>query len=686
MEAALSRAAAAPRLRLPARIEGRAAWIWALCGGLVLYLGLNGGGYDPVIRSEAGVVVWWIVLVGAAFGVLPAARFSRAAWAAVALFAAFLAWSAIASTSSISSDDSVQEISRLAAYLGVLVVALVTYGDRRRALAHVAGAVATAIVVIAALALLSRLRPGTFAGAGTTDSLLPGAQGRLSWPLNYWNAMAAMVALGLPLLLSLATSARTLLASGAAAAAIPLTALCGYLTFSRGGAIATAVALVMFIALAPERIPKLATMLVGAAGSAALIAGAVHRHAVEQGLTAPVARHQGSTLLLAVILVCAGVGLAQVGIALAVRHGRPLRLLVISPGRARALLAICVAAAVVVGVVVHAPSRLDHAWQQFKRPGTAALEQTALGRYGALSGNGRYTYWKVGVKAMPGHLAHGFGPGTFQLVWLPRAPFANYVRNAHSLYVETLTDVGIVGLLLLAAFLLAVAGVAVARVIAARFEARTQAAGAAAVIFAFITSAAFDWVWQEPVLPVAFLLVAAALLVPAPAQHAPGGLRARRARGGLLARRAPGGPQTQTPLRRVLGGRGVWAMRAGLVAVAAACLLAIGVPLAATDALRQSQAAAQARHDATALADARSAIAIEPGAAAHLQAALVLEQEGRVASAVIDARAATTDEPANWQTWLVRSRLEAEAGHPSLAVAAFRHARALNPQSTIFRT
>ncbi len=452
MEAALARTAT-PRLSWRLRLDVGALWIWALCAGLVLYLGLEGGGYDLVLRSDAAVVVWWIVLVGAVCGVLPSARLSRSAWVAVALFGAFLVWTAIASSWSLSSENSLQEVSRLSGYLGVLVLAVITYGDRRCALSHAVMAVASAIVVLVALALVSRLRPGSFAGAATTGSLLPGTQGRLSWPLNYWNALAAMVALGLPLLLSIATSARRLAVQAAAAAAIPMAALCGYLTFSRGGAIASAVAVIVFIALSPERIPKLATLTVAAAGSAALIAGAVHRHAVEQGATGALARHQGSTLAVAVILVCAGVALAQVGIGLAARHGTLPRLLRVSPKRARMLLAAAVVVAIALAVAAHAPSRLDHAWQQFKRPAVSGLHQDAIGRYGALSGNGRYTYWKTALDALPGHALGGWGPGTFQMVWLPRAPYLSYVVNAHSLYVETLSDVGIIGLVLLAAFL-----------------------------------------------------------------------------------------------------------------------------------------------------------------------------------------------------------------------------------------
>ena len=51
-----------------------------------------------------------------------------------------------------------------------------------------------------------------------------------------------------------------------------------------------------------------------------------------------------------------------------------------------------------------------------------------------------------------------------------------------------------------------------------------------------------------------------------------------------------------------------------------------------------------------------------------------------------EARAATRNEPADWQAWLVLSRLEAENGHPGQAVTAFARARALNPQSPVFHS
>jgi hypothetical protein len=239
-------------------------------------------------------------------------------------------------------------------------------------------------------------------------------------------------------------------------------------------------------------------------------------------------------------------------------------------------------------------------------------------------------------------------------VWEPRAPFAGYVINAHSLYVETLAEVGVVGLALLGAFLLVVLSAGTRVVISSRTQARVLAAGAVAAVVAFAVSASVDWVWQMPVLPAAVLLLAGALL-------------------------APEGRGTARPRHRRLA-------RAGAVVVALACLAAIAVPLGTVSAVRDSQQAASAGNTQLALADARTALRLEPGAAsARLQEALVLEARHDLSGALVAARAATRDEPTNWTNWLTVSRLEAEAGHVQAAVSAYDRARRDNPRSPVFR-
>jgi hypothetical protein len=249
---------------------------------------------------------------------------------------------------------------------------------------------------------------------------------------------------------------------------------------------------------------------------------------------------------------------------------------------------------------------------------------------------------------------NGFGPGTFEQVWLPRASYYSYVQNAHSLYVETFTDTGLVGLVLLVGFFVVVVGAAVRMVIRTRHETRTAAAGITAALIAFCVSAAFDWIWQVPVLPAAFLLLAGAVLV----------TRARR-------------PS--------MTGAGRIALRVGIVVAGLACLVAIGVPLATASDVRKSQSASSGGNQAVALSDALAAARVESGAASpQVQAALVLELQHHPAAALVYARRAAGNEPNNWSTWLIISRLEAETGHARASVAAYGQARALNPRSPVF--
>jgi hypothetical protein len=657
---------ASPFPPLPRRIDVAVARIWILAGGLVAYLAIDGGGYDIVVHSQASIVVWWVALLGAAWGLFPAARLSRSAWGGLALLGGFVAWTALASTWSISSERSLTALSLVAGYLGVLVLGIAVHRDREQAIRHTIGAVASAIVLVAVLALASRLHPGLFTNAQQTSAYLPGTQARLAWPLNYWNALAALLALGLPLILSGATAARTIRVQALSAAAIPIVVLCGYLTFSRGGLIAFSVALIAFVLLAPDRLPKLATIAVGGVASAALIAGAVHRSALEHGLATATARHQGGEMILPIVLACVGTALAQVAIGLLARHGRRPRVLTISVTRARWGTVAAVVAIVAVALALGAPSRLSHAYQDFKRTRVAALREDNLQRFGQVSGNGRYDYWKAAVQSTSdGHLLQGHGPGTFQLLWLPRAPYQSYVENAHSLYFETLAEVGLVGLALLVGFFVLVIARGVATVVRAQDEARTRAAALTAAATAFVVSAASDWIWQVPALPVAFLLLAAAVLAPAPS-------------------RAARGLEESHPVQRPAG-LAALAIRLGAVVLALACVVAIGVPLATTNADRRSQAAAAAGELPLALSDAYSAARIEPGAASpQVQIALVLEAEGHPRSAVTHALQAVRNEPQSWSTWLILSRLDAEAGHPATSLAAYRRARSLNPRSSVF--
>ena len=79
-----SPAALAQPRRLTARVDPPAIAAWTLAFAVVAYLALSNGGYDTIVRSQVGIAVWWIVLLGALAGVLPM-RFGGAGWVAIGL-------------------------------------------------------------------------------------------------------------------------------------------------------------------------------------------------------------------------------------------------------------------------------------------------------------------------------------------------------------------------------------------------------------------------------------------------------------------------------------------------------------------------------------------------------------------------------------------------------------------------
>jgi len=625
---------------------------WVLPFAFVLYLGLKGGGYDELIYGQVGIIAWWLVALGAAVAILPVTRIGAAGWVGLGLLGAFAAWTALGIGWSSSAERSVAELGRVATYLGIFALALATQGRDR--LRRTLSAVGTAITVVAIVALLSRLHPEWFSGAGETGQLLAGAQSRLSYPLNYWNGLAAMVAIGIPLVLILASTARSVVARALAMAALPALALTLLYTFSRGGAIEIGLALIVLFALHPRRLALLPNALLAAAGSAILIAAATQRDALESGLTNGAAHGQGNEMIAMVLVVCAGVGLLQVALVLTSRH--LVRASPVVPRRtALAALGATLVIAVVAAVAAGLPGYLSDRWHDFKSP--VAPSATGVQRFDSFSGSGRYQNWRAAVDASETHPLTGIGPGTYEYYWAQHRTVALSVVNAHSLYLETLGELGIIGLVIIVGVVGTPLVLGTRKALQARSDPDRAALFAAAVaaLAAFAVAAAIDWVWQLPAIVAAFLFLSAAVLT--------GGVRRTAARS-----------------------RSAMASRLVLVGAALASLVAIGIPLAGAQAIRSSQAEVRSKDLGAALDDAVKAHSIEPySASASLQQALVLELQGRFAPAVVAARQATEQASTNWQNWVILSRLEAENGDAKASLAAYRKARALNPMSPIFQ-
>lgn len=632
------------------KVDWGAVAVWVLGFGLVVYVGLEGGGYDPLVHDRVGIAVWWIALAGVAVGVLPNRHLPRLAWMALAVFAAFVLWTALSLLWTESSERTVADLARLAGYLGALALAVFVAGgpNGRRLVA----AVGAGVAVVAIVALLSRLHPAWFPEAGQTARFLSSGRERLSYPLNYWNGLAALIAIGGPLLLQVATDARSILARAAAAAVLPALALAAFFTLSRGGIAAALIALAVFLAFTSDRMPKLLTTLLTGVGGALLIAFVTHRDALQHARDNALAHQQGDDTILLVAIVCLLVGLAQAGISLAFSAERRPSWTIVPRSHALTTVVVAGLVALVVALALDAPGRASDGWSEFKggeAPGRGAE------RLGSVAGESRYQFWGAAVRQNATDPLIGTGSGTFAYWWTRDGDVPEIAQDTHSLYLQTLGEVGIVGLALLAVFLALILGWGGRNVIRASPEARPYLAAALAGCTAFFLTAIFDWMWQIPVLAIAMLLLAAVL---------------------VTAGNTGQDDAAALPI----------AWRAAIAVTALIAIVTIAIPLASTSLLRQSEAEARAGDLDAALQAARSAQNVEPGAASpRLQQALLLEAQGELDAAAEAAEQAREREPTNWRTWLVLFRIEAERGNAEAALRLYRKARSLNPYSELFQ-
>src|SRR5690349_10029363 len=198
-----------PRQRdFASRIPWDAVVTWVLGFGLVAFLGFEGGGFDPLIHDQVGVGIWWVLAIGVLVGALPRVGPSRLALLALGLLAGFVIWTALSLIWTESSERTGADLARLLGYLGVFSLILFVRAPREPQ--RLVSAVGAAIAFLALLALLSRLHPAWFPAADQTAEFLDDSRERLSYPLNYWNALGALIAVGLPLILHISASAKTI--------------------------------------------------------------------------------------------------------------------------------------------------------------------------------------------------------------------------------------------------------------------------------------------------------------------------------------------------------------------------------------------------------------------------------------------------------------------------------------------
>ncbi|HKB94630.1 MAG TPA: hypothetical protein VKC62_10410, partial [Gaiellaceae bacterium] len=249
------------------------------------------------------MAAWWLLGVGAAFGIASArSGVGRLAVAALGLLAAFAVWTLISVRWAADAERAFAQFDQVALYVAVLAVAIVL--ARFVPASILVGAAALALAVVAGVALVSRCFPSTF-GLQPGSTIISALKNRLSFPIGYWNGLGIEVALAYPLLLSIMASRRSRVASALAAFPLPILAAVMYLTSSRGAFVAAAVGVLVFLLLSPRRWAALATVVVAGGAGAVAVAVLVPKKALVDGdVDTPLGVHQGHHAALWIGIAC----------------------------------------------------------------------------------------------------------------------------------------------------------------------------------------------------------------------------------------------------------------------------------------------------------------------------------------------------------------------------------------------
>ena len=409
------------------------------------------------------------------------------------------AWSALSASWADAPDSAWLEANRWLLYCAALLVlaaSLRTPASRRSALAIVAAGA----ILLAAYVELRLL-------AGTASGMFFGY--RLNEPLGYVNGEATVLLLGFwPLTLLAAHRDRADAAGALAVGGAALLLGLAVLTQSRSGLLAFAASVFVCLALSPRRLRLLGALLAAAVGVGAASPGLL---GVYHDFRPEVIGHPEAGVLREAGLAAAGGALLAAGVWFA-GVAAYSRLSAARPVTVRRVAAATCAAAVVSAVVAVAPSagsKAERAYDDFR---SLSFDKGGTDRF-TQGGGGRHDLWRIAVDQARDHPVRGVGAGNYTSTYFRERRQPSDVRQAHSLEMQALGELGIPGALAVLGFVGCVfAG-------AARARRRPGMDGAVAVaalgmFTVWIAQTSVDWIHNLPGVTGMALVAAAVLLAP----------------------------------------------------------------------------------------------------------------------------------------------------------------------------
>ena len=596
----------------------------------------GGSGHESVWWLGLGVVgVLAICLVFGLLGRLPLVQLGRPETALVAALGAFVVWEGLSVLWSIAPDRSWDAFDKGLVLLGFLGLGLVVGGLARSGTA--AALLAVLLGAVLAWALAGKAIPALFEDGERVA--------RLRNPVGYWNGLALLADLALPLGLWLGSrpGARAWVRVGGALLVYAAVVVI-LLTVSRTGVAAGAVAVALWLLLSERRIEGALVAVAGAVPAAAVAAFAFARPAlVDDGQVYDDRVRDGAVFG---VLVLLGAALVTGAVVWGLRRGLSRR---DDVGRWLVAGGCGAAAVAVVALVLAVGNPVAWAADQFSESGATTNDPGRLLEAGS---NNRWEWWNEAWDVWRADPLLGAGANTFEIARRRYRENALSVSEPHSTPLQALADGGIVGLAL---FLAAVAaGVAVAVAALRRLSGEERAVAASLVVLpaAWVVHGLADY-------DLDFLAVTAPPLFALGVVGASG--------------------QGRGVVRRPLWAVGVVALALGVAASLAAPPLADREVRRATQALEEGQ-------PALAVERADRARSLDPFSTAALFVLAGAEaRRGDQAAALAALRRAVRLQPENARTWEELGRFEFARGDLCAAYRDLNEAYTRDPNGSQWR-
>jgi hypothetical protein len=632
----------------PAKANGRGEW--AVQAGLTLIGALFG--LSQFVHGAYNEATWSPIALGAlALGLgLTVGAPRRPPLAALVPLLGLWLWSLLSSGWADSPEAAHTAANLWLLYAAALACIWWAVGnDRRRALALLRGA-SVGVLCVAGWILLRML-------AGDGPALF--YRTRLTYPLGYADGQAGFMLLALWPCLALAErrgSRTAAVLAGAGLGGVVVLVGVALLSQSRSWAVGLIAVTVFMLAALPGRRRRLAAvLLVGAAiGSAYTWLSNVNHHPNPlSGLPSSTStRSAAVAIVLAAVLAALAWGFAVVALERLAPVGSEARRRLVTFTRI-ALSAVGLVAILAIGIKAGAiADRIHSQYESF-----VSLAKPSGLRL--ISGGGdRYDYWRVAVLEFRSEPIRGVGAGNFEWDYYLHRRTDETVTQPHSLELQTLGELGTVGFLLLAAFVVAVAIGLRRSTRAARAgpEACAVAIAAGGAFLAWLVQTSIDWLHLIPGVTAIALVAAVALLVRSD-ERIP-----------ALAGRA-----------RVLGIAAAAALAVAGAVTIAPRVLSLHVQAEAEHALAAGQPRA-------AIADATRAIGYDPNSVPSLvMRAAGFARLDDYAPTLAALERAIALEPDNWATWALLGDLLGRRGNRAGARAAYEHALSLDPREPVLQ-